>query len=76
MGTLGDTAIYNFEKTQGALNDGFWGLLVGLEWRKGMMECTFTFTLAVISRAAWVTRIWLIAALEFRRIGGRALLEL
>ena len=28
------------------MNDGFLGLFVGLEWRNGMMECTFTFTLA------------------------------
>ena len=41
MGTLGDTAIYNFEN-QGALNDGFRGRLVGLD-PKGIMGCTFTF---------------------------------
>jgi hypothetical protein len=26
------------------MNDGFLGLFVVLEWPKGMMECTFTFT--------------------------------
>jgi hypothetical protein len=46
MGTLGDAAIYNSRKTQDALNHGVLGLFVGVEWRKGIMECTFTFRLA------------------------------
>jgi hypothetical protein len=37
MGTLGYAAIYNFEKTQGALNHGFLSLFVAVEWRKVIM---------------------------------------
>jgi hypothetical protein len=46
ISTLVDRTFYNFEKNTGCLNHGFLGLFVALEWQKGIMECTFTFTLA------------------------------
>jgi hypothetical protein len=59
-GTLGDTAIYKFEKNTGC-NDGFLGQLVGLEWRKGIVGVLFSRCMGNLNSEASAGR----ALLEF-----------